>query len=789
MARIIQAQIEEPIAVARHGYPLTHGCPFPQGALNDPGQIRLTMMNGTALPLQTRPLAHWPDGSIKWLLMDTQVDLRPSQILPLRIEYGEDVSRSKVSSPLRADKTADGLRVQTGSLTMTLNDRGAALITRIEDMPGQDDEPQLRLKDAEDLIYAGRIEHLEVEEENALRLVVRAKGGFVSQAGARPMSWIVRFYFFANQSFVKMYHTFIHDQDEPVLFHMREMKLSLPLVLQGDPHVMLGAPKWNIARGEDVGVTTDAVELWETGPNQHTVFGLPQGRMDRRTASHGWIYAGDDRRGMQIKLRNPSQNYPKVYAVDRSRLEIHLYPDSDRWTPPEEQGRSYTELNRTVDGEYDGPLQVPQGMAKTHEIYLYCGPAARDLTDAASMAAAWQFPLLLEIDSTVYADSGALGTFPPHYRDYWLLEEKLRADLSAGTNGSPLMGMINFGDTGQTTVENGQQKTLTTDNLSYDHTRAYLRQYMRRGDQPLFWQGEAMALHLMDVDTVHHSTLNPERVGGPRQQWSQFHHYTDTARQDLAVPRTSHVWIGGLLDLYYLTGYQRALDVVESTGRFCAGTRARVGWDDIPAALREDWGDPRLSTEREGYPDWFSPRRAGWALTGMADLYEVKPDPALAEEMRAMVDVLEKWQDDEGRWRSLFGAFVRGTQVFMTAAILTGLMRVWELLDDEKAGDLCIKGCRFLATTTVTKDGLMYYKEAPINKSAPASSNILCFRPMAFAYAQTQDPDILRAMWRLFRWMMEKDGPQGYEVKDALWALPVFKEAGLLEMWRNEEIG
>ena len=324
MSRIIRAQIEEPIAVARHGYPLTHGCPFPQGALNDPHRVRLTTTQGSELPLQTRPLAHWPDSSIKWLLLDTQADLRPSQILPLQIEYGEDVSRSEVSSPLRAVKTAEGLRIETGGLTMMLNSRGCALIDRAEDMPAQDDEPQMLLKDSEGVIYAGRTEHLEVEEENALRLVVRAEGGFVSQTGARPMSWIIRFYFFAHQPFVRIYHTFLHNQDEPVLFYMREMKLSLPLTLEGDPHVMLGAPKWNIARGEDAGVTTDAVELWETGPNQHTVFGLPQGRMDRRTASHGWIYAGDDRQGMQIKLRNPSQNYPKVYAINGSHLEIHL---------------------------------------------------------------------------------------------------------------------------------------------------------------------------------------------------------------------------------------------------------------------------------------------------------------------------------------------------------------------------------------------------------------------------------------------------------------------------------
>ena len=82
----------------------------------------------------------------------------------------------------------------------------------------------------------------------------------------------------------------------------------------------------------------------------------------------------------------------------------------------------------------------------------------------------------------------------------------------------------------------------------------------------------------------------------------------------------------------------------------------------------------------------------------------------------------------------------------------------------------------------------MYYKEAPISQD-PHTSTTLNLPPMAFAYAETGDPAILRCMWRLFRWRIENGGPIGFEIKDALWALPTFQKAGLLEVWRNEEIG
>lgn len=815
MPHTIQANIEEAAGVPRQSYPVTHGCPFPKGALCNPDQVRLTTAHGDELPLETTVLAIWPDDSIKWLLLDTQVTLRARQNMPITIEYGSDIDRKVVASPLQTSPVAEGLRVETGVLTVVLNHSGPALFARVADCLTTNGPAQMTVTDTDGTLYTGQGEGLEIEEENALRLVVKARGGFFSEDGRRPLSWLMRLYFFAHQPFVKCYHTFVHDQNEPLFFQMQQMKFSLPLAFQDNPRIILGAPKSTTLLGEDIYPQTDTALFWENDFNQYSIFGLPDGRIDRRTKSHGWIYVGDDRRGIQLKLRNPSQNYPKIYAANSDSLEIHLYPDMSRWTPPEQTGLQYTDiLDMTHDGEYEGALQIPQGMAKTHELFLYAGAPVRDLPpyekppseggglvgveqpqeaaglverryvmDAAARAAAWQHPLLLEIDSTAYADSEALGSLPRYYPEYWRLEERLRAGIIAITpNKGPrsnLVGMMSFGDTGIVKTEDGKQITYTTDNVSYDHTRSIIRQYMRRGHQPTFWQAEAMAFHLMDVDTFHHCSEHPEWIGGPRFQWSQFHHYQNTDRDALSQPVTSHTWIGGLLDYYFLTGYRRALEVAEMTGRFCAHTPALKY--DITPEIRDRWDDPRQ-------PWYYSPRTPGWALTAMAELYEATGDTTLEAPMRRLVDLFEQWQDNEGRWRDRIGSFNRGATPFMTAGILNGLMRVWEVLGDEKARVMCIKGCRFLSTITVTPEGLIYYKEAPISQD-PHTSGTLNLPPMAFAYAETGDPAILRCMWRLFRWRIENGGPIGFEIKDALWALPTFEQAGLLEVWRNEEIG
>ena len=79
-------------------------------------------------------------------------------------------------------------------------------------------------------------------------------------------------------------------------------------------------------------------------------------------------------------------------------------------------------------------------------------------------------------------------------------------------------------------------------------------------------------------------------------------------------------WLGGLLDYYFVSGYRRALEVAELTGRFCARTPT-LNYDITPE-IRDRWDDPRQ-------PWTYCTRTSGWALNGMAELYEVIADPAL----------------------------------------------------------------------------------------------------------------------------------------------------------------
>src|SRR3954471_19120216 len=42
------------------------GVPWPRGRLAPTTELALTTADGTAVPVQSWPLAYWPDGSVKW---------------------------------------------------------------------------------------------------------------------------------------------------------------------------------------------------------------------------------------------------------------------------------------------------------------------------------------------------------------------------------------------------------------------------------------------------------------------------------------------------------------------------------------------------------------------------------------------------------------------------------------------------------------------------------------------------------------------------------------------------
>src|SRR5688500_1791681 len=69
--------------------PVTYGVPWPLGAVRETSELMLRGENGQELPAAFTELNRWPDGSLQWTLLDTALDLQPSQDVALTIEQGK----------------------------------------------------------------------------------------------------------------------------------------------------------------------------------------------------------------------------------------------------------------------------------------------------------------------------------------------------------------------------------------------------------------------------------------------------------------------------------------------------------------------------------------------------------------------------------------------------------------------------------------------------------------------------------------------------------------------------
>ena len=98
--------------------------PIPRaGVLKDDLAPSLYDACGHRVPLQTTPLAHWPDRSVKWLLLDFMCGLvvegQSTWSLPLK--FGEPLESHQSERRLRVEKTEQGMIVKTGSASFTLD--------------------------------------------------------------------------------------------------------------------------------------------------------------------------------------------------------------------------------------------------------------------------------------------------------------------------------------------------------------------------------------------------------------------------------------------------------------------------------------------------------------------------------------------------------------------------------------------------------------------------------------------------------------------------------------------
>ncbi|WP_075661816.1 exo-rhamnogalacturonan lyase family protein [Streptomyces acidiscabies] len=240
----------------------TLGVPWPMGAFQEDQAFAVTDADGKDVPVQSWPIAYWPDGSLKWTAHavssgDGKLTLAP----------GTPTAPGKKVTVYKSGGTID---VSTGVVDVKIGKSGATLIKSVKRgsteiakngrlvlirQPEIEDEDQGTVKTER---FEGAISEVTVEQDGPVRAVVRIDGKH--RKGNR--SWLpfsIRLYFYAGADSFRMVHTITYDgTQEPGkasgdFIRGLGVRFTVPMRDQAyDRHIRIG--------GEGTGLLREAVK-------------------------------------------------------------------------------------------------------------------------------------------------------------------------------------------------------------------------------------------------------------------------------------------------------------------------------------------------------------------------------------------------------------------------------------------------------------------------------------------------------------------------------------------------
>ncbi|MGE5530928.1 MAG: hypothetical protein ACM3VW_02265, partial [Bacteroidota bacterium] len=551
----VELKVVEPSGKDRAGLPVTSGIPLPKSALYRAANTRLTDA-GVSLPLQARSEARWEDGSIKWLLLDTQVDLRAGETKNLVLEYG-GTAATKAAAGLKITEMSgrDGIVVDTGALRAILPVAGKVEFRSAGDKLLSTLDGSLTDKDG--TVWRFIPESVRVVDAGPLRATVRVDGHY--RAGERRHflgSTLVSLY--AGKPYARTEALFGNDIVDVVMTPIKSLYLDVE-----------GATTANATIGVLDGEALTGTPGMQAGQQFDDSFVAQRASQPTGKRLAGWVKTDS----MVLAMKDLWQQYPKSLSVTPQGVRVGLCPD----IAPENLYANKPDEEKLYYYLRDGNYTFRRGMMKRHEMWL--GPASEADEVVALAARHATMAAAPEYYQVAKATGDILPATPKHFAMY---DEILGGGVDAYVaerERSHEYGLMNYGDW-------WGERGMNWGNEEYDLQVGMLQQYMRTGDLRFFYVGEAAARHNTEIDTIHWAetpTRAPNQSLEPvvGQIWVHSMGHTggyypkDYKNMEVYGPGYStnrgHMWVGGNFLYGMMSGDPLVLDSARLAADWMAG--------------------------------------------------------------------------------------------------------------------------------------------------------------------------------------------------------------------------
>jgi hypothetical protein len=614
--------------------PVTVGIPFARGTLHDAGSLGLFDQYGS-VPLQTQALAHWSDGSVKWLLLDFLANGLRRGTNRWTLGPTREAESSVPPDLLQVTESPDAVVVETGGAEFQVSRKRLLPFMSVQVANDEVLEPDaggVVFTDADGRRQTPRVDQVVVESRGPVRATVRLQG----RSGA--LRFVARLCFFAGTGLVHLALT-VHNPRRArhpgglwdlgdrgsVLF--RDLSLELNLRTAGGLQTTWQAEPDAPVRSL-VGTSLEIYQDSSGGVNWRSTNHVNrEGRVP--CAFRGYrVRAGSEvttglRASPRVTLLSAAgsvsaaipefwQQFPKAIDTDGGRLRLRLFP-----------------------GQFGDLFELQGGEQKTHTVWLNFAPpgqppAALDWVD---------HPAAVHAAPEWYSSSGAVPYLLPgtveqghHFRE--LLEQAVGGENSLAARREIIdeYGWRNYGDLyadHEGAYYQGLAPVVSHYNNQYDVVHGTLLHYFRTGDPRWFGLCDPLARHVIDIDLYHTDQDRAAYNGG--LFWHTDHYRDASTSSHRAYARANqkpgqpygggpcneHNWTTGLLHYHYHTGHPAAREAVLGMAEWVIaqddGRRTVFGLvDDGPSGLAS------CTTE----PDFHGPGRGcGNAVNALLDAW------------------------------------------------------------------------------------------------------------------------------------------------------------------------